>query len=262
MPLDQPPGFLAVQPLAGQQDRGGAAGDLRQRVDAGAVRQRRHHQRGILLRRRRHQVAQMVADDIIHLAMRQHAGLGPAGGAGGVEEPGRMVAVHVGRPGQLRGVRRRTPPSRRRRRRRWKSPAGRPGFPLAAAAAWSGKAVVEDMHRGAGGLRQIGDLRRRQAEIGRHPDRADHPRREHRLQHGVGVARVQQDPVAVAHAARRQRGGRGLDPVAKRCPGPGGVAPDDRRPVGKPPRGLDQQRGEVGGRDQPRGQRSGSRIET
>ena len=44
-----------------------------------------------------HQVAQMVADDVFHLPMRQHAGLRPPGGAGGVEEPRRMVVRDIGR---------------------------------------------------------------------------------------------------------------------------------------------------------------------
>ena len=81
MPLDQAPRLLAIQPFAGKQDRGGSPRDLRQCVDAGAMRQRRHHQRRILLGRVRHQVAQMVAHDIIHLPVRQHARFRPPGGA-------------------------------------------------------------------------------------------------------------------------------------------------------------------------------------
>ena len=76
MPLDQLPGLLAVQPLARQQHGRRAARHLRQRVDARAMRQRRHDQRDVVLGGARHQVAQMVADDEFHLPMRQHAAFG------------------------------------------------------------------------------------------------------------------------------------------------------------------------------------------
>ena len=127
VPLHQPPRLVDIQPFARHQHGRGAARDLRQRMHAGAVRQRRDHQRNVVLRRAGHQVAQMVADDVIHLAMRQHARFWPPGGAGGVEEPRRMVAIHVGRTGD----------DRRHRSAivsqpvcEWKSPAGTRGFPL------------------------------------------------------------------------------------------------------------------------------------
>jgi hypothetical protein len=69
---------------------------------------------------------------------------------------------------------------------------------------------------------------------------------------------MEQHAVTVAHAAFSQCRGGGLDPVAKRLPGPGGFTPNDRGPFGKTPSGLDQKGGEVSGGDQ----RSGSRIET
>jgi hypothetical protein len=69
---------------------------------------------------------------------------------------------------------------------------------------------------------------------------------------------MQQDAIAMTDTAFGQRGSGGLDPVAERFPGPGGFPPDDRRTVGEPAGGLQQQRGEVGGGDQ----RSFSRIET
>ena len=88
------------------------------------------------------------------------------------------------------------------------------------------------------GLCQICDLGRGQAEIGRHPNRTQHPRREHGLEHGVGVARRAENPIAMLHAAFRQCAGGSLDTRGELRPCPGLVAPDKRRPVGKPPRRL------------------------
>jgi hypothetical protein len=69
---------------------------------------------------------------------------------------------------------------------------------------------------------------------------------------------VQQHTVAVPNAARRQRARRSLDTGGKLRPGPGLLAPDDRRPGRKTPGGLQQQMCEVAGRDQC----NFSRIET
>ena len=208
MPLDQPPRFLAIQPLAGQQHASrrrappAASAWMPAPCDSGATTSETS-----VLRRAGHQVAQMVADDVFHLPMRQHAGLRPPRGAGGIEEPRRMVAIDIGRrarsacrtsasvshvssPSPIETCSRARGIFRPRRRR------------------MLGERGIEDMHRRAGGLRQICHLRRRQPEIGRHPHRAQHPRREHRLEHRVGIARVQQHPIAMPHAARRQRAGR------------------------------------------------------
>ena len=126
-----------------------------------------------------------------------------------------------------------------------------------------GEGGVEYMGRGAGGLREIRDLRRGQAEIGRHPDRADGPAGPHRLDHGVGIARVHQHAVALVHAARGQRPGGGMNPGGKLRPGPGGIPPDQRRAAGEAPRGLLQQMREVArGYQRPLLQRRGSRIDT
>ena len=56
MRLDQPERLVDVEPLGGQQDGRHAARGLHQLVHAGAVRQRRHHQRGIVLGGAGHEV--------------------------------------------------------------------------------------------------------------------------------------------------------------------------------------------------------------
>ena len=57
MTLYQPPGLLAVQPLAAQQDGYRPPGNLAEGMNTGAVRQRGNHQRGILLGGAGHEVA-------------------------------------------------------------------------------------------------------------------------------------------------------------------------------------------------------------
>ena len=226
-------------------------------MNSRAVRQRCDHQRSVMLRGGRHQVAQMVADDIIHLPMRQNARLRTPGRARCIEEPSRMVAIHIRRPiqpGLVSGERfpvRRTVPANGNLQ-----PAG--GIFRPRDGGVIRESGIEDVDGRTGGLRQVRHLGRRQAEVGRHPNSADHPRREHRFQHGVGVPRVQQHPVAMTHTLRRQGGGGTLDPIKEPGPVPGLVTPDDRRPVGKTAGGLDQHRRQVGGWNQ----RSGSRIET
>ncbi len=248
MLLHQAPGFLAVQPLARQQDGRRTARHLRQSMHPRAMRQRRHHQRDVLLGRRRHQVAQMVADDVFHLAVRQHARLRPTGRAGGIEEPCRMVMRHVGSARELRVVRRQQVPFQRPRPDGNFQPAR--GIFRFRRRGMVGERRIEDMHRRTGRRRQIRHFRRGQPEIRRYPHRAEHPRCEHCLQDGVGIARVQQHAVAGSHAARRQGTGCRLDPRREFGPGPGALPPDDCGPVGKAPRGLQQQMCEVADRDQ------------
>jgi hypothetical protein len=69
---------------------------------------------------------------------------------------------------------------------------------------------------------------------------------------------MKQNAVAVPHPARGKSGGGGLDPRLEVGPGPGPVAPYLRWAVGEPPRRLDQEMREIGGRNQ----RSGSRMDT
>jgi hypothetical protein len=63
---------------------------------------------------------------------------------------------------------------------------------------------VAQKRLGAGGGGEIGDLVRHQAEIGRHPDRAEPERREHRPEHLVAILGMHQQPVALGDAARGQ----------------------------------------------------------
>ena len=220
-----------------------AARHLRQRVHAGAVRQRRDHQRHVVLGGAGHQVAQMVADDVLHLPMRQHARLRPAGGAGGVEEPGRMIA------GDIRRLCHRRPPpppaSSHSAPMRNLQPASRV-FRSCRGRVRRGT-PVENVHRGAGGLSPD---KRPPAGSGGNSS-APRPRRASRSRTSSPARRWSCARAAARdrHAARRARpdaAGGGLDPGGELRPGPGPVAPDDRRPVGKAPRGLQQQMREVG----------------
>ena len=73
---------------------------------------------------------------------------------------------------------------------------------------------------------------------------------------------MEKNPIAVPHTARGQAERRRLDAGVEFSPGPSGVAPDQRGPVGEPPRRLDQQMRQIGSWD-PRGnQRNGSRMDT
>ena len=73
---------------------------------------------------------------------------------------------------------------------------------------------------------------------------------------------MEKNPIATPYTAHCQGACRRLDPGIEFGPCPGGVAPDQRGPVGKSPRGLDQQMRQIGSWD-PRGnQRNGSRMDT
>ncbi len=64
--------------------------------------------------------------------------------------------------------------------------------------------------------------------------------------------------VAVPDAVKRQPPGGGPDTGGETVPGPDRLASDQARPLREAPRGLQQERREIGGGDQ----LSGSRIET
>jgi hypothetical protein len=93
MRLDQPERFGDIEFFRRQQDGRHAARGLHELVHAGAVRERRDHQRGIRLRCARHQVGEMICHHKGHLAMGEHRRLGTPGGARGEEEPAGIVVI-------------------------------------------------------------------------------------------------------------------------------------------------------------------------
>ena len=222
-----------------------------QRMHAGAVRQRRDHQGHIALGGAGHQVRQVVVDDELQLPVREHRRLRSPGGAGGVEEPGWMIAPDLHRRHRRRVIGGERVPGQA-------VPFGahgdfqpHAGFSAFAAAAWSGNAgskmctaAPEDAARYA----TSGGVRRKL--VGTHTAPALH------AAHIVSskrdrIARMQQNAIAWLHPARRQPRRRGAHPAGERRPGHRAVAPDQRRPVGKAraPSGQQQMR-EIGRGDQ------------
>ena len=96
MRLDQAERLVDVELLGRQQDGRHAARGLHQLMHAGAMRQRRHHQRGVRFRGARHQIGEMIGHHKGHLAMGQHRRLGTPRGARGEEEPAGIVVVDRG----------------------------------------------------------------------------------------------------------------------------------------------------------------------
>ena len=191
------------------------------------MRQRRHHQRGVLLGGAGHQVGEMVGDHKGHLAMGQHRRLGTARGARGEEEPAGVVIVDRGIGKTLAGMRRNRgadgflakgaladPPDEFQRR------VGDRGGMLR-------EIAVAQKPLGAGGGGEIGDLVRHQAEIGRHPDHAEPERRKHRPEHLVAIFGMHQQPVALDEAAFGKRRRQRRDGAVDLAPGPGPVAVDE-----------------------------------
>ena len=91
--LDQPERLVDIEALRWQQDGRHAARGLHELMHAGAMRQRRHHQRRVMLRGAGHQVGEMIGHDKGHLAVGQHRRLGAPGGARGEEEPAGIVVL-------------------------------------------------------------------------------------------------------------------------------------------------------------------------
>ena len=248
--LHQPPGFRHVEPFPRQQHGHRAARHLRHGMDARPMRQRRHHQRGIALRQPRHQVRDVVRHHEGELPMRQRAALGPPRGAGGVEQPGGMVPFH------RRGLRDRRVAAFRHQ----VIPGQARPFPdrdveharavlRARCRAVFWEAGVEDVRAATGIGGEVGHLRRAQAEIGRHPDRADQPAGPTGFEDGIAVPGMDQHTVALADPPCTQRPRRGGHALSQFGPTPAPVPPDQRRAVRQPPRGLQQQARQVRGGD-------------
>ena len=208
MRLDQPERLVDIEALRRQQDGRHAARGLHELMHAGAMRQRRHHQRGVIFRGAGHQVGQVIGHHKGHLAVGQHRGLGASRGARGEEEPAGIVVVD-------RGLRRSLcracaaiasltdlspklaladPPDEAERRARRLHGRG-----------MVRKIAVAQKRLGAGRGGEPGDFVRHQPEIGRHPDRAEPEGREHRPEHLVAILGMHEDAVALADAARGQR---------------------------------------------------------
>ena len=209
--LDQPEGLFDVEALGRQQDGRHAARGLHQLMHAGAMGQRRDHQRRVGLGRTGHQVAQMIGHHKGHLAMGQHCCLGSACRARGEEEPAGIVIVD-------RSVFEAAPRAWRRYRLAHRllgegalaDPPGERERGLAGCdRRMIGKVAVAQERLGAGGGREIRHLVRHQPEIGGNPDRAEPEGCKHRPEHLVAILGMDQDAVALDDAAccerRRQR---------------------------------------------------------
>ena len=228
--LDQPVGFRDVEFFGRQQDGRHAARDLHELMHAGAVRQRRHHERGIALGGAGHQVGEMIGHHKGHLAVGEHRRLGAAGRARGEEEPAGIVVVDA----RLLHFRIRL------RSNRLGDAALAECAGLADAPGESqcrarrlhrrrmiGKIAMTEERLGAGGGGEIGDLVRHQAEIGRHPDGAEPEGRKHRPEHLVAILGMHEDAVALGDAARGQRRRQRSDLCFDLAPGKALLAPDE-----------------------------------
>ena len=96
---------------------------------------------------------------------------------------------------------------------------------------------------------QIGGFWRAQAEIGRHPNRADQPAGPNAFENRVVVARMDQHAIPRANAARAQAGSGGTGAGRDFRPVPDPVAPDQPRAVGQAAGSLQQHGAQVGSRD-------------
>lgn len=219
MRLDQPEGFGNVEALGRQQDGRGRPRGLHQLMHAGSVRQRRDHQRGVLLGGPGRQVGEMVGDDKPHLAVGQHGRLGTACRAGREEEPAGVVVLDgcVGNRGA--GM------SRNRLAHRALAEAAIATDPPAEVGAAHGSCMIgkvavaqEGLRAGRG--RKIGDFVRHQAEVGRHPYRAQAKGGKHRPEHLLAILGMNEDAVALFDPARLERGRKRGDFVIDLAPAP------------------------------------------
>ncbi|KAF1852476.1 hypothetical protein Lal_00037208 [Lupinus albus] len=222
----QLPGFLDHQPFGREQDAGRTARGIDHRMHACAVRQRCHYQRARLMREARQQVGQVVGHHEGHLAVREHARLGMAGGAGGVEEPQRIIVIDFGLAerfaaaiGHQRFVIEFARPCVGQGHHMFE--CGRGGFHRIDIRR---ETAVVQHHAGAAGLAEIGGLGRRDAEIGRHPDHAHLEGGPGTLEDLLVVARVDQHLVALLDAAPGEGVGQCIDTGIDLAPGDQAVA--------------------------------------
>ena len=198
----------------------------------------------------RHQIGDMIVDDKSHLPMGQDAPLGPARGAGGIKEPGRMIPIHIG--GQRHGrslafCDQILPGKASAIANRNIQPAGR--VFRAAGSAMVGEGHIEDLRLAAGRPGQIGGLWRAQAEIRRHPNRANQPAGPNTLENRVVVARMDQHAIPGANPARAQPGSGGTGAGRDFRPTPDPITPDQAGAVRQAAGGLQQHGAQVGSRD-------------
>ena len=251
--LDQRPHHRRVHLLAFQQHGGRAPGHVQQGVDAGAVRQWRHGDGAVGLIGAGNQVGQVVGHHEGHLAVREDAGLGPARGARGVEEPQRVVVgdhfVRRGARGGLLQVLRHQVVVRQLTLARPVdgndvSQRGRGG---AGRVHVGGEHVFRDHGHRPAGRGEIGHLGRRQAKVRRHPHAAQAKRHPATLEHRALVARVHEDAVTLLQAQGPQRRRHGRHALLDLAPSPARLALDQpgalREELGR----VGEQAGEVAG---------------
>jgi hypothetical protein len=103
------------------------------------------------------------------------------------------------------------------------------------------EAIVDQHGDRAAGRTQIRDLRRRQAEVHRHPHGTESERDPAALEHRQRVARLHEQPVALPDAQLAQRGDQGIDAIVDLAPRPLPVALDHAGAVRMESGGLAQQ---------------------
>src|SRR5215831_3749013 len=186
----------------------------------------------------------MVGDDKAHLAMGQYCRLGAARRARSEEEPAGIVMLHSGVLNRRAGM------GRNRLAHRTLAESALRADPPGEVGAGNrscliGKLAVAQKGLCAGSAREIGHFVRHQAEIGRHPHRAETKGGKHRPEHLLAILRMHEYAVVLSDAARaksgRKRGDLGID----LAPGPGSVSPDESGPLAEPARILGQHVGEV-----------------
>ncbi|KEH15071.1 hypothetical protein GY15_00900 [Delftia sp. 670] len=250
VPLNQLPDLGRVQPVGGGQHCGRTARHVEQGMYACAVRQRCHGNGAVALVRARDQVGKVVGHHEGHLSMGEHRGLGPACGAGGVEEPQRRIGMHMGcRCGSACVVMQQLlvvllalafarPADGDHMPQPWRG--GAHGVHMA------GEALFGQHGGGAAGVAQPSHFGWCKPEVDRHPDGAEPEGGPAAFKQGNAVARLHQQAVTGLHAQRAQALDQRIDARIDLRPGPAAVALDQAGPVGKQGGRLRQQQRQVG----------------